>query len=102
MLIEQVKNPKITGAKENIVRLTMTLDQFHDLKDCVLLASQSAEKDSRMFLITTMIREDFINLSKQLCEFSAHGVDKKDKEAVNSRKNLSTDSLPMATWKVQY
>ena len=71
MLIEQVENPKITGAKENIVRLTMTLDQFRNLKDCVSLAWQSAEKDSRLFLITTMIREDFANLALD---------DKKDKE----------------------
>lgn len=71
MLIEQVENPKITGAKENIVRLTMTLDQFRNLKDCVSLAWQSAENDSRMFLITEMIREDFANLTLD---------DKKDKE----------------------
>ncbi len=63
MLIEQVENPRITGAKENIVRLTMTLDQFRNLKDCVSLAWQSAENDSRMFLITEMIREDFANLT---------------------------------------
>ena len=63
MLIEQVENPKITGAKENIVRLTMTLDQFYNLKDCVSLAWQSAEEGSRMFLITTMIRDDLLKLT---------------------------------------
>lgn len=63
MLIEQVANPKITGAKENIVKLTMTIDQFRNLKDCVSLAWQSAEEDSRMFLITTMVKDDFDKLT---------------------------------------
>ena len=78
MLLEQVENPKISGAKENIVRLTMTLDQFRNLKDCVSLAWQSAEKDSRMFLITTMIRDDFVKLTLD---------DGKDKE-IKSNKNV--------------
>ena len=63
MLIEQVLNPKNTGCKENIVKLTMTLDQFHNLKDCVSLAWQSAEKGSRMFLISTMVKDDFDKLT---------------------------------------
>lgn len=62
MLIEHVENPKISGAKGNIVRLTMTLDQFSNLKDCVFLAWKSAEEGSIMSLITTMIRNDFMNL----------------------------------------
>ena len=62
MLIRQVENPRIKGCYEDIVTLTMTKDQFHHLKDCVSLAFQHAEQNSRMFLITTMMRQEFDNL----------------------------------------
>lgn len=62
MLIRQVENPRNKGSYEDIVTLTMTKDQFHHLKDCVSLAFQHAEEDSRMFLITTMMKHDFDNL----------------------------------------
>ena len=62
MLIRQVENPRMKGSYEDIVTLTMTKDQFHHLKDCVSLAYQHAEKDSRMFLITTMMKDEFDNL----------------------------------------
>lgn len=62
MLIQQVENPRCAGRYEDIVTITMTKDQFHHLKDCVTLAFQHAEKDSRMFLITTMIKNEFDNL----------------------------------------
>ena len=62
MLIEQVKTPGNESSVENIVRLTMTLDQFCNLKDCVTLAYQSASEESRMWLVTTMMRDDFDRL----------------------------------------
>ena len=62
MLIQQVENPRNKGSYEDIVTLTMTKDQFHHLKDCVSLAYQHAEENSRMFLITTMMRQEFDNL----------------------------------------
>lgn len=62
MLIQQVENPRNKGSYEDIVTLTMTKDQFHHLKDCVSLAYQHAEEDSRMFLITTMMKDEFDNL----------------------------------------
>ena len=62
MLIRQVENPRMKGSYEAIVTLTMTKDQFHHLKDCVSLAFQHAGKDSRMSLITTMMRQEFDNL----------------------------------------
>ena len=62
MLIRQVENPRNKGSYEDIVTLTMTKDQFHHLKDCVSLAFQHAEEDSRMFLITTMMKDEFDNL----------------------------------------
>ena len=62
MLIKQVENPRSKGSYEDIVTLTMTKDQFHHLKDCVSLAFQHAEQNSRMYLITTMMRQEFDNL----------------------------------------
>ena len=62
MLIQQVENPRMKGSYEDIVTLTMTKDQFHHLKDCVSLAFQHAEQDSRMYLITTMMMDEFDNL----------------------------------------
>lgn len=62
MLIRQVENPRMKGVYEDIVTLTMTKDQLHHLKDCLSLAFQHAEKDSRMFIITTMMKEEFDNL----------------------------------------
>lgn len=62
MLIQQVENPRNKGSYEDIVTLTMTKDQFHHLKDCVTLAYQHAEQDSRMYLITTMMSQEFDNL----------------------------------------
>ena len=65
MLIRQIENPRAEGRYEDIITLTMTKDQFEHLRDCVTLAYQNAEKDSRMFLISTMIREDFKQLEKK-------------------------------------
>lgn len=62
MIIEAMKNPMVQGAYENVVVLTMTKDQFHMLKDCVSLAWQSANQNSRMFKISTLIRDDFEKL----------------------------------------
>lgn len=62
MLIQQVENPRCAGRYEDIVTLTMTKGQFHHLRDCVSIAYEHAEKDSRMFLIAEMIYEDFRNL----------------------------------------
>ena len=62
MILEQLANPRIAGAKEDIIKITMTVDQFHMLRDCVSLAWQNAEKDSRMFEITTLIRNDLDQL----------------------------------------
>ena len=66
MLIKKVPNPRIPLQKENIVDITMTLDQFHHLRDCVSLAYQNAERDSRMFLIAEMMYTDFHNLTSDL------------------------------------
>lgn len=62
MLIERVDNPMIQGCKENIVNITMTVDQFHHLSDCVSIAYQEAKHNSRMFLIVEMIYDDFRHL----------------------------------------
>lgn len=62
MILEAMENPRIKGKYENIVVLTMTKDQFLMLKDCVSLAWQHAEKDSRMFAISNLIRDDFEKL----------------------------------------
>lgn len=66
MLIKKVSNPRIPLQNENIVDITMTLDQFHHLRDCVSLAYQNAERNSRMFLISEMMRKDFQNLTSDL------------------------------------
>lgn len=66
MLIENVKNPMNNSQNEDIVRITMTRDQFSHLKDCVTLAWQQAGQNSRMFLISTMIRDDFDKLAIDL------------------------------------
>lgn len=68
MIIEQVENPKITGTKENIVKITMTVDQFHMLNQCIKLAWQTAEENSRMFEITNLIHSDFENLKRNWSE----------------------------------
>lgn len=62
MILEVMENPRIKGSYENVVVLTMTKDQFDMLKDCVSLAWQHAEKDSRMFAISNLIRDDFNKL----------------------------------------
>lgn len=66
MLIERVKNPKNPKLNENIVRLTMTLDQFYNLCDCVSMAYAKAATDSRMALVADMVHKDFENLRKDL------------------------------------
>jgi hypothetical protein len=66
MLIEHVKNPMNNSQNEDIVRITMTRDQFSHLKDCVSLAWQEANQNSRMFLISTMIRDDFDKLAMDI------------------------------------
>lgn len=63
MILEVMENPRIKGSYENVVVLTMTRDQFDMLKDCVLLAWQHAAKDSRMFAISNLIRDDFTKLN---------------------------------------
>lgn len=62
MVINQLNNPRSPNIKEEIVELTMTVDQFHMLKDCVTLAYQSADESSRMFKIAELIHTDFENL----------------------------------------
>ena len=62
MVIKQLNNPRSPNIKEKIVELTMTVDQFHMLKDCVTLAYQSADENSRMFKIAELIHNDFENL----------------------------------------
>lgn len=66
MLIEHVKNPMNNSQNEDIVRITMTRDQFSHLRDCVSLAWQQADQNSRMFLISTMVRDDFDKLAAEL------------------------------------
>lgn len=70
MLIKKVKNPMIPLHKESIVNITMTLDQFYHLQDCVSFTYQNAnsnsEFNSRMFLIAEMMLKDFQNLSSDL------------------------------------
>ena len=66
MLIEHVKNPMNNSQNEDIVRITMTRDQFSHLRDCVSLAWQQADQDSRMFLISTMVRDDFDKLAMDI------------------------------------
>lgn len=62
MILEVMENPRIKGSYENIVALTMTKDQFIMLRDCVSLAWQHAERNSRMWTISTLIRDNFEKL----------------------------------------
>ena len=62
MILKVMENPRIKGVYENVVVLTMTRDQFDMLKDCVSLAWQRADNDSRMFEISNLIRDDFEKL----------------------------------------
>ena len=90
-----IKDVNMSGCEKadggDRVRVTMTPDQFKDLRDCIVLAYQNANEESRMWSITTRIRNDIDRLSCELGSDFLDGKTGEDKREIGSNWSVDDD-----------